>query len=142
MPKGKIIGLDWGHKRIGVAISDSERLMAFTRTSISNNGKAVKEIGKLCIDEKVELIVLGYPLNMEGTKTKSTMAVEAFAAKLNSELKIEIIFHDERLTSRESDSIITSIGIKKEDRKKETDIIAASLILKNYLDLQSQGTGD
>lgn len=139
MPKGKILGLDWGHKRIGVAISDSDRIMAFSRTSIRNNDKAIIEIGKICSDENVKLIVLGYPLNMDGEKTKSTMAVEAFTAELKSKLEIDVVFHDERLTSSESEGIITSIGIKKEDRKKETDIIAASLILKNYLDLQGKG---
>lgn len=66
MPKGKILGIDWGHIRIGVAISDVDRTMAFSRTSIHNDNKAIDEIGKICNEEKVELLVLGYPLNMEG----------------------------------------------------------------------------
>jgi len=138
----KILGLDWGHKRIGVAISDSEGLMAFPRTSIENNKDAISKIGEICSEENVNLIVLGYPYNLEGEKNDSTKAVEAFAEAINQELNIDVDFHDERLTSVESDSIIRSINIKREDRKKETDIIAASLILKNYLDLKSQGNGD
>lgn len=138
----KILGLDWGQKRIGVAISDSEKLMAFPKTSIQNNNEAIKKIGEICKKENVNLIVLGYPYNLEGEQNESTVAVEKFAKRLNEELNIDIDFIDERLTSVQSDSIITSINIKKEDRKKETDIIAASLILKNYLDLISQGTGE
>lgn len=138
----KILGLDWGQKRIGVAISDSEKLMAFPKTSIQNNNEAIKKIGEICKKENVNLIVLGYPYNLEGEQNDSTVAVEKFAKRLNEELNIDIDFIDERLTSVQSDSIITSINIKKEDRKKETDIIAASLILKNYLDLISQGTGE
>lgn len=142
MPKGKILGLDWGQKRIGVAISDSDQLMAFPRTSIENDDNAIGKIGDICEEENIQLIVLGFPLNLEGEENKSTKAVESFADKLKQNLDIKVDFIDERLTSVESDSIITSINIKKEDRKKETDIIAASLILKNYLDLKSQGTGD
>ncbi|MFC1600244.1 Holliday junction resolvase RuvX [Patescibacteria group bacterium] len=142
MPKGKIIGLDWGHKRIGVAISDSDGLMAFTRTSIENDNNAISNIGEICTEENVQLIVLGYPLNLEGEKNDSTDAVEAFAEDLKEQLHVDVEFHDERLTSVQSEGIITSIGIKKEDRKKETDIIAASLILKNYLDLKSRESGD
>ncbi|MFC1809909.1 Holliday junction resolvase RuvX [Patescibacteria group bacterium] len=140
MQKGKILGLDWGAKRIGVAVSDEERQMAFGRTSIENksNEFIISEIKLICDAENIREIVLGYPLNMEGNKTKTTKKVEAFGALLSQKLQITIKYQDERLTSVESDSIITSLDMKKDKRKKESDIIAASLILKNYLDLHRE----
>ena len=114
--------------------------MAFGRTSIENksNDFVVNEIKRICDEENITEIVLGNPLNMEGNKTKTTEKVEAFGALLSQKLQIEVRYHDERLTSVESDSIIASLNIKKDKRKRESDIIAASLILKNYLDLQRE----
>lgn len=142
MQKGKILGLDWGAKRIGVAISDIFQQMAFGRTSIENksNDYVIDELSKIIDEEHIITLVLGFPTNMEGEKTKSTVKVEQFKAFLEKKLKIPIMLQDERLTSVESDSIITSLNIKKKDKKKENDIIAASLILKNYLDLQREKT--
>lgn len=142
MQKGKILGLDWGAKRIGVAISDENQQMAFGRTSIENksNKYVIEELQRIINDEDIIQVVLGYPLNMQAEKTKSTVKVEQFKALLEKHLRIPIILHDERLTSIESSSIITSLDIKTKDKKKETDIIAASLILKNYLDLKREKT--
>jgi len=140
MQTGKVLGLDWGTKRIGVAVSDVDQQMAFGRTSIQNisNQHVLEELQNLINDDEIVEIVIGYPLNMDGEKTNSTVKVEEFKALLESNLKVPIKLHDERLTSVESGSIITSLNIKKENRKKETDIIAASLILKNYLDLKRE----
>jgi putative Holliday junction resolvase len=142
MQKGKILGLDWGAKRIGVAISDTFQQMAFGRTSIENksNEYVINELSKIIEKEHITALVLGFPTNMKGEKTNSTIKVEQFKALLDKNLKIPIKLQDERLTSVESDSIITSLNIKKKDKKKENDIIAASLILKNYLDLQREKT--
>ncbi len=140
MQKGKILGLDWGTKRIGVAISDIFQQMAFGRTSIENksNDYVIKKLDSIINEENIISIILGFPTSLEGKKTNSTIKVEEFKALLERNFKIPIILQDERLTSVESDSIITSLNIKKKDKKKENDIIAASLILKNYLDLQRE----
>ncbi len=135
MQKGKILGIDWGTKRIGVAISDFDQQIVFGKKSIENKSPkyVLDELHELIDQNDVVLIVLGYPLNLEGHKTKSTVKVEKFKALLEKKLRIPVILHDERLTSVESNGIITSFDIKTKDKKKETDIIAASLILKNYL---------
>jgi len=142
MQKGKILGLDWGAKRIGVSISDKNQQMAFGRTSIENKSQdyVLEKLHEIITKEDIIAIILGYPLNMQAEKTKSTVKVEQFKALLEKHLRIPVILHDERLTSVESGSIITSLNIKTKDKKKETDIIAASLILKNYLDLQREKT--
>jgi putative Holliday junction resolvase len=136
MQKGKILGLDWGSKRIGVAISDFDQQIVFGKESIENKSKkhVIDVLSAIINENEVIGVILGYPVNLEGEKTKSTVKVEKFKALLDKHLKVPVILHDERLTSVESGSIITSFDIKTKDKKKETDIIAASLILKNYLE--------
>ncbi len=136
MQKGKILGLDWGTKRIGVAVSDFDQQVVFGKKSIENKSSkyVLDELSKLIEENGVVRIVLGYPLNLDGKKSKSTIKVEQFKALLKKHLMVPVILHDERLTSVQSSSIITSFDFRIKDKKKETDIIAASLILKNYLE--------
>ena len=77
--------------------------------------------------------MIGYPLNMEGEKTQQTAKIEQFAELLKKTLNLPVLFQDERLTSKQSDVILSSLEIKRSKKKNENDVIAASLILQNYL---------
>jgi putative Holliday junction resolvase len=146
--KGKILGIDYGDKRIGVAISDPDRMVAFGKTVIQNESleKAVGAVKNLCEEEKITEIVLGLPLNMDGTETEQTDKVKKFKDSLEQAIKLPINLHDERMTSVESDGILNTLGVRGNARKEEQDKIAASLILQNYLDLigkqGSESTGE
>ncbi|MCD6109263.1 Holliday junction resolvase RuvX [bacterium] len=135
--KGKALGIDYGDKRIGIAVSDNEQQMAFVRDNIKNTSKrkVIKKIKELCEQEKIILVVVGLPLNMEGENTEQTLKVIGFVNELKKAINQKIVYHDERLTTKRSDVILTSIGIRGKDRKEKIDSIAASLILQNYLDL-------
>ncbi len=144
MPKkGKLLGIDYGDAKIGIAISDESQTVAFGRVLIKNKSHeaVIKQIKEICDKEKVVEIIIGLPLNMDGEKTKQTRKVEHFGETLRLQIGIPIKFHDERLTSAESDAILYTLGVKgsgkskKKIKKQEQDIIAASLILQNYLNL-------
>src|SRR5690349_12023657 len=102
----KILGIDYGLVRIGLALSDETQTIAFGKETIQNDSKAIEKLKKIIHEENVESVVIGYPLNLKGEKTSQTLKVESFEQKLRSaftpdELKrINILKWDERFTSK------------------------------------------
>lgn len=145
--KGKALGIDYGDRRIGVAVSDINQEVVFPREYILNEGdlaEVIQKIKELCEQEKVTLIVVGLPLNMEGKDSEQTLKVREFVDSLKEVVDAKIVLHDERLTTRRSDVILTSINKRSRRegaKKEEIDSIAASLILQNYLDLLGKSQG-
>ncbi len=132
--KGRIMALDIGSKRIGIAISDEDRFLATPKTILhrQSNQKDFTKIKQFIDENKISLIVVGWPLNMDETTSEMSKFVEKFCLNFNEflEKKIPIFLCDERLTSYEAREIATS----KLSRKKEFyDDIAASLILEGFL---------
>lgn len=138
----KIIGIDHGLVRIGLAVSDESGTIAFGREAIKNDDKAITKIKQLCADENADTIVIGYPLNLKGEKTEQTREVEKFEQRLKTVFStagitgILFVRADERFTSKiAADSMLES-GMKKKKRqdKSNIDIISAALLLQGYLD--------
>lgn len=138
----KILGIDHGTVRIGIALSDDTCSIAFGREAIKNDGNALAKIKQLAADEGVNTIVLGYPLNLKGEKTEQTREVEKFEQKLKTVFStgnitgITFVRYDERFTSKlAADSLLES-GMKKKKRqdKSNIDIISAALLLQGYID--------
>lgn len=140
MNKGKVLGIDYGHVRVGIAVSDVERTIAFGRMTLENKSKKylIEKINDICSDDNIKEIVIGLPLNMDGSETKQTKHVKKFGNLLKSSLNIPVKYHDERLTSLESDGILNALGYGGREKRKDKDKIAASLILQNYLDLKGK----
>jgi putative holliday junction resolvase len=143
LPKGKIIGIDYGSVRIGISLSDELQMMAFGKEVILNNKDCLLNILNIIKKESVSMIVLGYPLNLKGEKTPQTSEVEKFEtalrAYLDSKLEnnsIRIIRCDERFTSKMAQESMITSGMKKMKRqdKSNLDIISAALLLQSYLD--------
>ena len=139
---GRVMGIDHGSVRIGIAISDETNSIAFGNDVIGNDNKWTEKLKKIIADYNVSEIVLGYPLNLKGEKTKQTLDVEAFEDKLKSvfssesERNIVLTRWDERFTSKmASDSMLES-GMSKKNRQKKSnmDLISATLLLQSYLD--------
>lgn len=138
----KIMGLDHGSKRIGIAISDSSASVSFGREVIPNDKKTFSALKKLIKDEEVSEIVIGYPLNLKGEKTAQTLEVEKFEEELTKQLTSEpfneiiISRWDERFTSKMAADSLFESGMKKKKRqdKSNLDIISAALMLQSYLD--------
>ena len=142
--KGKALGIDYGDRRIGIAVTDIGQDVVFVRDYIANTSRpeVIQKIKDLCDQDKISLVVVGLPLNMEGQDTDQTKKVRLFVKDLHEATGKEIILHDERLTAVRSDVILTSIGVKGGERKERKDAIEASLILQNYLDLLGKSQGN
>lgn len=134
--QGKVLGIDYGDQRIGIAVSDDNREITFVRDYMPNTGKrhVLQAFQEFCKDEHITLVVVGLPLTMEGTDSEQTKKVRRFVSDLKSVLDIPVVVHDERLTTRRSDVILTTLGKKEHEKKERRDSIAASLILQNYLE--------
>ena len=133
----RILGLDYGDVRTGVAISDLLGITAQGIESIKhgeNHKVLISRLKEIIAEYKPEKIVIGYPLNMNATKGPRAEKTDKFIKKLEQEFKIEVIKIDERLTTVASHKTMTTLGISKEKKKNIVDTISAQYILQMYLD--------
>ena len=136
----RILGLDYGSKTVGVAISDPllvtaqglEIIRRESENKLRHTYQRIEEIIRQYGD--VESIVLGYPKNMNNTIGERAQKCEEFKAALERRCKLPVILWDERLTTVAADRAMMESGIRRENRHKCVDEIAAMLILQNYLD--------
>ncbi|MBO4266622.1 MAG: Holliday junction resolvase RuvX [Lachnospiraceae bacterium] len=142
----RILGLDYGSKTVGVAISDPLLLTAqgveiIRRESENKLRKTCARIEEIIAQYgDVEKIVLGYPKNMNNTIGDRARKSEEFAGMLERRTGLPVLLWDERLTTVEAHRTMTETGVKGVDRSKYVDEIAAMLILQNYLDMLQGGT--
>ncbi|MBN2028985.1 Holliday junction resolvase RuvX [bacterium] len=139
---GCVLGLDYGRRRIGVAISDDLELTA-QPVGTWNNLKwkqVVDRIRTLIEDKGIERVVVGFPLNLHGQKGPSALEVERFVDKLKQHVSIPIILWDERFTSVQSKRTLRMLHQKPSQKKEKIDLIASILLLQNYLDHQKEVT--
>ena len=131
---GRLLAVDLGTKRIGLALSDSMKMIASPYGFIRyvNEEELIKSIKKLCREKHVERVIVGYPLREDGSKSKGCLRSEEFSLRLRNE-GIDTILWDERYTSRMAESIIKEYGKTRKNTKHKIDSIAASFILESYL---------
>ena len=135
----RVMALDVGEKRIGVAISDALLLTAQPRPTLhrKNLKSDISILGRLAEENEVHEIVVGQPLHMSGGKSPQSEKVAKFAEELGNALKIPIVFWDERLTSFAAEQHLEEMGLKWRQRRDHIDKIAAMIILQGYLDSRS-----
>jgi putative Holliday junction resolvase len=132
---GRVLGLDLGDVRIGVAISDPERRLSVPLGTVHTGAPAdLKAIAKLVQENSVTLVVLGHPLRMSGEAGSRAAHAEAFAQALRSVLDVPVVLHDERLSTVEADRALREAGARGRDRRRSVDRSAATVILQSYLD--------
>ncbi len=131
----RIMAIDYGDARTGVAVSDALGLLAgFTAVVHGRKAEQVAaEVGRLAREHGVEKLVLGFPRNMDGTEGARAELYRAFAGLLEQETGMEPVLWDERRTTVEAHAILHTGGKKMKDHKKNVDAVAASLILEGYL---------
>lgn len=131
----RILALDHGSRRIGLAIADPETGMAFARRAIQrrNLDHDLALIRELCTSEGVERVVIGLPLHLDGSEGAQAAAARAFGDRL-VELGLDVIYEDERLTSWEAAERMAEAGRRPNRGSGELDSTAARLILQQYLD--------
>lgn len=132
---GRVLALDVGQRRIGVAMSDTLRVLASPLTTVpaQPHATALARIGRLVAGNEVTLVVIGLPLTMSGEIGPQAQLVQAFANDLRQHLSQPIHMFDERLTSVEAERMMIEMGLKREQRRTRIDEIAASLILRDFL---------
>lgn len=136
---GKILAIDYGMKRTGIAITDASKIFATGLDTVATN-EIYNFIKELLAKEEIECIVVGKPMNLQNLPTDATKPSDTLAKKLGKiypEIKIERV--DERFTSKLAKQAMFAGGMKKKDRrdKKMVDKISATIILQSYLDSQS-----
>lgn len=147
----RVLGLDYGTKTFGVAVSDPLEITAQPLETIERKsaGKLrqtlarieaiIEEYGAAGQQEKIEKIVLGYPKNMNNTEGDRCEATVSFKNDLERRTGLEVVLWDERLTTVEAERILMDSGVRRENRKTYIDKMAAAVILQNYLDSKSNG---
>ena len=137
-----LLGLDIGDVRIGVAVSDAigsgaHPLCTLTRT---NRQRDITAIGDLASIHKVERIIIGLPISLDGTLGTQAEKVQKFGDRLSKGLEIPVEFWDERFTTSEAEEILDQVDMNSKDRKKIIDQVSAVIILDEYLrDNTSEG---
>ena len=135
----RILGLDFGTKTVGVAVSDELLITAqgveiVRRKSPAKLRQTLARIEELVGEYGVEKIVLGYPKNMNNTEGERCERTQEFKEMLEKRTGLEVVLWDERLTTVSADNAMMEMGIRREHRKEYVDEIAAIFILQGYLD--------
>ncbi len=136
------MGLDFGTKTVGVAISDelgitAQPIETITRKSSTKLRKTLARIEQLVLEYGITDIVLGYPKNMNNSEGARVEATKEFASMVEKRVGISVVFWDERLTTMESERILIETNIRRENRKAYIDQMAAVLILQSYMDART-----
>ena len=142
----RVMAVDYGDARTGVAISDALGMLAGFTTVIHSRkpDQVAQEIGKLVSEHRVEELVMGFPRNMDGTEGPRAelyraFAYRAFAQQLQEVTGMEVHLWDERRTTIEAHQILHASGKKMKQHKKNVDAVAATLILEGYLNKLRRG---
>jgi len=136
----RILGLDYGSKRIGVAVCDELGMTAQGLATIARKNRRhdLEEIAGFIRTYNVEKIVIGYPIRLDGTEGIQCEKVGKFASVLESAFSLPVIKWDETLSTKEAEEILIRANIARNRRKNIVDKLAASLILQGYLDAQER----
>lgn len=134
---GRILALDVGDVRIGIAVSDTLHILAHpveTYTRTGNEQTDINHIVDVAKAQQAELIVAGLPLRLDGNETLQTQKATCFAQSVADSAGLKLIFRDERLTTVEAEEILLQSNMRRDKRKKVIDQVAATIILQSYLD--------
>jgi putative Holliday junction resolvase len=135
-----ILCLDVGDKTMGIAVSDSLRIVACGIGQLRRNkpekNKELEHIKELIFRHEVDKLVVGLPINMKGEEGEQAKKVRNFVDELSSNLEIPVVLFDERLSTVEAERILREAKVSLLKRRKVRDKIAATVILQNYLDCQ------
>ncbi|HLD82044.1 MAG TPA: Holliday junction resolvase RuvX [Patescibacteria group bacterium] len=127
----KLLGIDYGDKRTGLAIGDSQDKIAVDFSTITTvlSDVLVDEISATIASEGIDQVVVGLPLSLDGSETAQTLIVKKFAEKLAEAIHVPVVFEDERLSSKEFEKLS-----RKERQAKGLDALSAMTILQSYID--------
>jgi putative Holliday junction resolvase len=133
--RGRVLGLDLGSARIGVAISDPERRVAVPLGTVRTGApEDVRTVAALVREHDVAEVVVGHPVGLSGRPGEAARHAERFAEALRGLLPVPVVLHDERLTTVEAERRLAGPGVRGRARRERVDEAAATVILQSYLD--------
>lgn len=138
--KGRLLGLDYGSRRIGAALSDPLGLTAQPLPAIQRRGdnRDIEAIGKLVRGYSVERVVLGLPLLLDGTEGEQAKRARAFGEKISDRLGVPVETWDERMTTVQAERHLIASGVRRKKRKEILDSLSAVLLLQSLLDFRNR----
>jgi len=138
----RILGLDVGERRIGVAVADQRVRVALPVAVVERRELPadLDAIARLAQDQGAEAIVIGLPISLNGSLGSQAEVVKAFGRELSARLSLPIEYWDERLSTVEAQRRLTSAGKKGPKAKAQRDALAAAIVLQSYIDGQAQGS--
>ncbi|MBI3822839.1 MAG: Holliday junction resolvase RuvX [Planctomycetes bacterium] len=141
-PRTRILGIDPGSVRLGLAISDVERRLASPLTTYTRRDPVQDALffKKLIELEEIGLIVVGLPIHEDGSEGAQAKAARVYGAWLHEATGLPCVFYDERFTSFEADAALADIGLTKKKRKARRDRVAAQILLQTYIDAGCPGS--
>jgi putative Holliday junction resolvase len=133
---GRVAGIDYGHVRIGIAISDPERKIVSPWENYTCRGPELdaQRFRRLVAEEDVVLFVVGLPLHLDGRESEKSAEARQFGQWLGAVTGVPVEFYDERLTSHEAEQLLLAADMTRKRRKKRLDMLAAQIILRGYLE--------
>jgi len=134
--KSRLLGIDPGKKRVGLAISDEDKLVSTPLKTIikKNNSDFVKEIREIIEENNVKGIIVGNPINMDGSKSSSSQSANDFAKYLSNNISIPVAMWDERLSSEGAFNLSSNLDVNTSKKVEKLDQNAASFILQGAID--------
>ncbi|HVU09113.1 MAG TPA: Holliday junction resolvase RuvX [Verrucomicrobiae bacterium] len=137
LPPMRILALDYGTRRIGVAVSDETKTIAQPLEYIPAEPFAdfLARLKKILAEKEIDLILIGLPRNMDGSYGPAAQKVQAFSEELKKEISVPIKMWDERLTSSMANRILIQGNVRRDKRKEKVDKMAAAILLQSYLDV-------
>jgi putative holliday junction resolvase len=132
----RILALDHGSKRIGVAVSDETKTIAQPLEFILAEpfGGFLERLKQLIREKEIELLLIGIPRNMDGSYGPAALKVQAFVAAVQNAITVPIKLQDERLTSTQANRVLIQGGMRRDKRKQKVDQTAAAILLQSFLD--------
>lgn len=136
--EGRLIGIDYGEKRIGLSMTDALQITAqlYDTLRVASEADAVEKIAEICAEQSVQGIVVGLPVTMRGSEGPMAEKVREFSRKLAEATGLPIALWDERLSSVQAERTLRELNKKPSEHRAEIDRMAATFILRNYLDSQ------
>jgi len=140
----RVLGVDFGHKRVGLALSDESGTIAQPLTYIDGGGVAAvsREVARIGEERQAGKIVVGVPLRLDGTSSEQTERTLGFIVELQRATTIPVVKWDERLTSAQAERVLLEGNVRRRERKQNIDKLAAQIMLQSYLDATNPPTGE
>jgi putative Holliday junction resolvase len=138
---GRVLAVDWGTRRVGIAVSDESRTLArpLPILEVDSRDQVLRDLAALAAECGAEEVLVGHPLNLDGTAGESAREAQRLAEALRAALpEVRVVLVDERLTSVQAEAILRERGEKLRGRKQRVDQVSASILLQEYLDAEEK----